>query len=219
MNRLFRAHLTLFVCVATLTMLVLWLGRKTSLAVPGNSITAASLNLRRDVSLAIGQSTNPVAVQKAVHPPGAIVPIPLPEAWAEMVHVTPTPTPRPAELDEPSSSLPDSEPAPMAAPAPPCVSPPKSVVHRVVEGETLEGIAEQYLGDRTRLYEIFDCNRDQLTHPDVLPLGAMLRIPPQWHDVSPAQSSVAPISPIEAPQDTLLPPPFLPASAPSRSDP
>jgi len=216
MNRLFRAHLALFVCVATLTTLVIWLGRKSNLAVPGNSTSAASLNLRRNLSLAIGQSTSQVAVPAATRPPGAIVPIPLPEAWATMVHSKPTP--RPAELEASPAPVQDSDLAPVPIQVPQSESPPKPVVHRVVEGETLEGIAEQYLGDRTRLYEIFDVNRDQLTNPDVLPLGAMLRLPPKWQAVDPTPSPVPPISPIEAPHDTLLPPPFLPASAPSSPD-
>jgi hypothetical protein len=49
--------------------------------------------------------------------------------------------------------------------------------HRIVDGDTLERIAERYLGDGTRGAEIFEANRTILDDPQILPLGKVIRIP------------------------------------------
>ncbi|MBX3411353.1 MAG: LysM peptidoglycan-binding domain-containing protein [Pirellulales bacterium] len=49
--------------------------------------------------------------------------------------------------------------------------------HKVVDGDTLIYLAERYLGDGSRYLEIYEANRDVLRDPDLLVLGAMLRIP------------------------------------------
>lgn len=49
--------------------------------------------------------------------------------------------------------------------------------HRIVDGDTLERLAERYLGDRLRAEEIFELNRDRLRDPNILPVGRRLRIP------------------------------------------
>lgn len=54
---------------------------------------------------------------------------------------------------------------------------PEEVVHIVHNGDTLEKLAERYLGDAGRALELFDLNRDQLANPHLLPIGAELRIP------------------------------------------
>ena len=51
------------------------------------------------------------------------------------------------------------------------------LTHRIVDGDTLSGLAQRYLGSSTRFREIFIANRDRLQTPDVLPIGVMLRIP------------------------------------------
>ncbi len=56
---------------------------------------------------------------------------------------------------------------------------PQEVLHVVRNGDTLEGLAERYLGDPGRGLEIFDLNRDQLSNPYLLPIGVELRIPSQ----------------------------------------
>jgi nucleoid-associated protein YgaU len=54
---------------------------------------------------------------------------------------------------------------------------PRQRVHVVHNGDTLERLAERYLGDGARSLEIFDLNRDLLENPHLLPIGAELRIP------------------------------------------
>jgi nucleoid-associated protein YgaU len=49
--------------------------------------------------------------------------------------------------------------------------------HRIVDGDTLPLLAERYLGSATRASEIFDANRDVLSDPSILRIGAVLKIP------------------------------------------
>lgn len=51
--------------------------------------------------------------------------------------------------------------------------------HVVVDGDTLSSLAVRYLGRAEAYLEIFEFNRDVLASPDLLPIGAVLRIPPQ----------------------------------------
>ncbi len=50
-------------------------------------------------------------------------------------------------------------------------------VHVVHNGDTLERLAKRYMGDEGRALEIFDLNRDVLTNPHLLPIGAELQLP------------------------------------------
>jgi nucleoid-associated protein YgaU len=58
-------------------------------------------------------------------------------------------------------------------------APPKPVEtrHRVIDGDTLEALAQRYLGDAGRAPEIFEANREVLSEPELLPIGAVLKIP------------------------------------------
>lgn len=51
--------------------------------------------------------------------------------------------------------------------------------HRVRDGDSLEMIAEKYLGDPLLANVIFQANRDRLQSPDLLPIGVKLTIPSQ----------------------------------------
>lgn len=51
--------------------------------------------------------------------------------------------------------------------------------HTVVDGDTLAGLAEHYLGSPERAMEIYAANQDVLGEPDVLPIGVQLRLPPR----------------------------------------
>ncbi|GAA0245870.1 LysM peptidoglycan-binding domain-containing protein [Rhodanobacter caeni] len=50
-------------------------------------------------------------------------------------------------------------------------------IHAVVAGETLSSIAQQVYGDGGAWERIYAANRDQLTEPDKLAPGQMLKIP------------------------------------------
>ena len=54
---------------------------------------------------------------------------------------------------------------------------PREVIHIVQDGDTLEKLADRYLGDTTRALEIFDMNRQKLVNPHQLPIHAELRVP------------------------------------------
>ncbi len=49
--------------------------------------------------------------------------------------------------------------------------------HVVTDGDSLPKIAQRYLRDANRAREVYDMNRDKLDSPDLLPIGAELRIP------------------------------------------
>ncbi|MHC4402726.1 MAG: LysM peptidoglycan-binding domain-containing protein [Planctomycetota bacterium] len=50
-------------------------------------------------------------------------------------------------------------------------------VHKIVDGDTLAGLAARYLGSADRHRDLYEMNRDLLPSPTVLPIGAELRIP------------------------------------------
>lgn len=50
--------------------------------------------------------------------------------------------------------------------------------HKIVDGDTLEALAERYLGSADRYREIYEANRDVLPSPELLPIGTKLKIPP-----------------------------------------
>jgi hypothetical protein len=49
--------------------------------------------------------------------------------------------------------------------------------YRIRDGDTLESIAERFLGNPNRAAEIFERNRSVLPQPNILPLGQTLLIP------------------------------------------
>lgn len=49
--------------------------------------------------------------------------------------------------------------------------------HVVTDGDTLPLLAERYLGDAGRAQELYQLNQDRLQHPDLLPIGIILRTP------------------------------------------
>lgn len=64
-------------------------------------------------------------------------------------------------------------------------------VHKVVDGDTLAALAERYLGSAARAGEIFEANRDVIDDPELLPIGAELKMPPR---MVPDQPPVRPLS-------------------------
>jgi nucleoid-associated protein YgaU len=52
-----------------------------------------------------------------------------------------------------------------------------AATYTVKSGDTLSGIAKQFLGNANSYMEIFNANRDQLTDPDRIKPGQVLKIP------------------------------------------
>ena len=63
-------------------------------------------------------------------------------------------------------------PGPAQAPAAP-----QTVTYTVQPGDTLSAIAKKFLGNANDYMEIFNANRDQLTDPDKIKPGQVLKIP------------------------------------------
>ena len=51
--------------------------------------------------------------------------------------------------------------------------------HKIVDGDTLRALAQLYLGDADRAWEIYEANRSVLPSAELLPIGAELTIPPR----------------------------------------
>ena len=51
-------------------------------------------------------------------------------------------------------------------------------IHRIIDGDSLESLAQHYLGFSGRSTEIFEANRSVLSDPEILPIGLELKIPP-----------------------------------------
>ena len=95
----------------------------------------------------------------------------------------------------PQSDIGPTPPGPFGAPPPVSeASPlaPQMRSHIVHEGDTLERIADRYLGDAGRAIEIFDLNRDILENPHLLRIGAELKIPQESAAADTVSSSAVP---------------------------
>lgn len=67
--------------------------------------------------------------------------------------------------------------APAAQPAPAAPAAHASETYTVQSGDTLSGIAKKFLGNANAYMEIFNANKDQLTDPDKIKPGQVLKIP------------------------------------------
>ena len=82
--------------------------------------------------------------------------------------------------------------------------------HRVRDGDTLSLLAADYLGSSQRYLEIFEANRDLLKNPDLLPIGAELKIPSldEIARAKPPQAAIErPMAPLATPPSPPAPPP------------
>jgi nucleoid-associated protein YgaU len=96
--------------------------------------------------------------------------------------------------------------------------------HIIVDGDSLARLAERYLQDSRRGHEIFELNRELLSSPDLLPIGAELTIPDRLRNndfgrqaegtlpaLNAASNGLSPIRPIStttgvSPRAQLAPP-------------
>lgn len=67
--------------------------------------------------------------------------------------------------------------------------------HRIADGDTLEAIAERYLGTRSEWRSIFAHNDGVLADPAILPIGKEIRIPPTSTMSSHDNDRLVPIPP------------------------
>ncbi len=63
--------------------------------------------------------------------------------------------------------------------------------HRVEDGDTLTKLALRYLGRADAYHRIYDLNQDVLLTPDLLPIGAVLRIPARDSQLTRVEDSPA----------------------------
>ncbi len=96
--------------------------------------------------------------------------------------------------------------------------------HKLIDGDTLPELAKEYLGSADRWRELYDFNRDVLADPELLPIGAELRIPtapyrPQPQDAptaaQPAGAAAAP-GPAKSPAQPVSQPLGSAPTAPPR---
>lgn len=91
-----------------------------------------------------------------------------------------------ATASSPASSAP-AQPAPAApAPAAPAAPSASGGTVTVQSGDTLSEIAQRTLGDSGRWREIYDLNRDQLSNPNVIQAGQVLKLPGGANTAAPA---------------------------------
>lgn len=85
---------------------------------------------------------------------------------------------------------PATPPAPALAPAPAAPTPPAApaATYTVQGGDSLSAIAAKALGNGDRWGEIFDLNRDQLSDPNVIQAGQVLKLPGGANVPAPAPS-------------------------------
>ncbi|HKE46901.1 MAG TPA: LysM peptidoglycan-binding domain-containing protein [Rhodanobacteraceae bacterium] len=58
----------------------------------------------------------------------------------------------------------------------PMVDPPAQT-YTVVKGDSLSKIAKEFYGSANKWHDIYDANRDQISNPDLIKPGQVLKIP------------------------------------------
>ncbi len=66
---------------------------------------------------------------------------------------------------------------PVAGASPPAAAPPAHKTYTVKSGDTLGHIAKEHLGSASGYMKIFELNKDQLSDPDEIKPGQVLRLP------------------------------------------
>ena len=76
--------------------------------------------------------------------------------------------------------------------------------HRIVDGDTLSKLAAEHLGRADRYLEIYELNRDVLANPDLLPIGALLKLPPRERPAPADRLPADPLQPTNSQHETPL---------------
>jgi nucleoid-associated protein YgaU len=84
-----------------------------------------------------------------------------------------------ADIKVRPSTMKDPTPTRTAAPA--AATTTTTTTYTVQSGDTLSAIAKRFLGNANDYMEIFNANRDQLTDPDKIKPGQVLKIPQHVH--------------------------------------
>jgi nucleoid-associated protein YgaU len=71
--------------------------------------------------------------------------------------------------------------------------------YRVRDGDDLAGIATRFYGDPNAAAALWAANQDTLRDPSLLPIGATLRLPPQWSVVPGPGTAIEPRAAAAAP--------------------
>jgi len=150
---------------------------ETSPAVNLEAIASAQIN-RAQVNRP--SSEKPGTVKRTFELTNLAPPPPLPIAFQPAAASEPATAGdwRPISREPPRTAL-RPEPSKLQQPRP----------YRLRDGDTLENVAERFLGNSQRAAEIFDANRDVLPRPDLLPVGKTIMIPPKLaaDELTPAQ--------------------------------
>jgi nucleoid-associated protein YgaU len=148
--------------------------------VPGDS--TLTLPPRGDLA-AVGRQPDPRSIIAVTPSPPAPRPLPVaPQEPRRSLPAIVTPSDQPAPPPEFPKSYPGSNETASARWGSAMAellperrsSPPK---HKIVDGDTLPLLAERYLGSASRAMEIYQANRDVLSDPGILRIGAELKIP------------------------------------------
>lgn len=132
---------------------------------------------RDELTLQLTIPTGPVAAPAAAHgqPPVSTVPGTMPAPQPQEV--------RRDELQAPPSIASAFEPLATTVPITTDETPQAKDDerperrHRIADGDTLEALAERYLGGRDRWRSIYEANRVLLRDRDILPIGQEIKIP------------------------------------------
>ncbi len=57
-------------------------------------------------------------------------------------------------------------------------SPPRAQSYTVKAGDSLSKISKEFYGDANKYMKIFEANKDQLSDPDKIKVGQVLKVPP-----------------------------------------
>lgn len=118
----------------------------------------------------------------ALRPPGTAFP-PAESPFDVRISTQPAPAPEFADDPKPTGRTPQTgtiashHPATLESADADSPTQEQELVHIVRSGDTLSGLAQQYLGSVARYHEIFEANQDVLETPDDLKLNMRLRIP------------------------------------------